>query len=102
MYSPGAAMDPAVAMAVARDTRTELARLETLAGTATRAGVECATEVVEGQLIDSILKEAGRVDAGMIIMGSHGHGAFYELLVGSVTEGVLRRSDRPVLVVPAR
>ena len=34
-------------------------------------------------------------------MGSHGHGAIYELLVGSVTEGVLRKARCPVLVVPS-
>ncbi|MEO8353471.1 MAG: universal stress protein, partial [Chthoniobacteraceae bacterium] len=40
--------------------------------------------------------------ADMIVMGSHGHGSFYELLVGSVTSGVLRDARCPVLVVPAK
>jgi nucleotide-binding universal stress UspA family protein len=34
-------------------------------------------------------------------MGTHGHGAMYNLLVGSVTEGVLKQSTRPVLLVPS-
>jgi nucleotide-binding universal stress UspA family protein len=34
-------------------------------------------------------------------MGTHGHGAMYTLLVGSVTKGVLKHSARPVLLVPA-
>jgi len=41
------------------------------------------------------------VNADFIVMGSHGHGAMYNLLVGSVTEGVLKRSTRPVLLVPS-
>jgi len=37
----------------------------------------------------------------MIVMGSHGHGALYELLVGSITQGVLKAAKCPVVVVPA-
>lgn len=31
---------------------------------------------------------------------THGHSAMYDLLVGGVTKGVLKRSARPVLLVP--
>jgi nucleotide-binding universal stress UspA family protein len=34
-------------------------------------------------------------------MGSHGHTAFYDLLVGSTTQGVLKKAPCPVLIVPA-
>jgi nucleotide-binding universal stress UspA family protein len=33
-------------------------------------------------------------------MGSHGHTAFYDLLVGSTTHGVLMRANCPVVIVP--
>jgi nucleotide-binding universal stress UspA family protein len=55
-----------------------------------------------GLVIDRIVASAGDHDAGMLVMGSHGHGALYHLLMGSVTEGVLRKVNRPVLVVPAQ
>ena len=42
-----------------------------------------------------------RVAEGHLTIGSHGHGAFYHALLGSVTEGVLRRSPCPLLIVPA-
>jgi len=35
------------------------------------------------------------------VVGSHGHGAFYDLLVGSTTHGLLLRASCPVLIVPA-
>ena len=38
--------------------------------------------------------------ADLIVMGSHGHGSVYNLLVGSVTEGVLKISKCPILLVP--
>jgi len=35
------------------------------------------------------------------VLGSHGHTAFYDLLVGSTTHGILLRAKCPVLIVPA-
>lgn len=54
-----------------------------------------------GPPVATILEEADRSGAGLVILGSHGHGALYNLLVGSVAEGVLRHSRVPVLVIPA-
>ena len=57
---------------------------------------------LHNMVVDKILQEAKKLDASLIVMGSHGHGALYHLLVGSVTEGVLKGTACPVLVVPAR
>jgi len=58
--------------------------------------------LVQGPTVEKILDEQRRLAADAIVMGSHGHGALYELLVGSVTEGVLRAATCPVVVVPTR
>lgn len=42
-------------------------------------------------------KKTGPVD--LTVMGSHGHGALLNLLMGSVTSGVLARTRTPVLVL---
>ena len=55
----------------------------------------------EGSVVEEILKTAQEISADLIVMGSHGHGPVYHLLVGSVTEGVLKAGLRPVLLVPA-
>ena len=52
-------------------------------------------------MVEEILKTAREISADLIVMGSHGHGSVYCLLVGSVTEGVLKAGERPVLLVPA-
>jgi len=36
----------------------------------------------------------------LLVVGSHGHGAVYDLLVGSICNGLLKRAAIPVLVVP--
>ena len=64
-------------------------------------GVQVAALLLPGDPVVKILEEAEKLDVDLIVMGSHGHGAIYELLVGSVTEGVLRKARRPVLVVPS-
>jgi nucleotide-binding universal stress UspA family protein len=51
---------------------------------------------------DEILAAAKERDAGLVMMGSHGHGALYHLFTGSVVTGVLKKTDRPVMVVPLR
>ena len=56
--------------------------------------------LVQGATVETILKEASKLDVDMIVVGSHGRGAMYQLLVGSVSEGVLHKSECPVLVVP--
>ena len=48
-----------------------------------------------------IALEAERHASDYIVIGSHGHGAFYDLLVGSTTGGVLRKVHCPVVIVPA-
>jgi nucleotide-binding universal stress UspA family protein len=36
------------------------------------------------------------------MLGSHGHGALFHLLIGSVSEGVIRQASCPVIIVPAK
>ncbi|WP_414661036.1 universal stress protein [Horticoccus sp. 23ND18S-11] len=54
-----------------------------------------------GAPIAHIIEQADKVDADYIVMGSHGHTALYDLLVGSTTHGVLMRAKCPVIIVPA-
>jgi nucleotide-binding universal stress UspA family protein len=48
-----------------------------------------------------ILVQAERLSADLLVMGTHGRSGFERLLLGSVTEKVLRTSRVPVLTVPA-
>ncbi len=61
------------------------------------------TETIQftGMPIGLIVEQAKKLDADYIVMGSHGHTALYDLLVGSTTHGVLMRAPCPVVIVPA-
>lgn len=57
-------------------------------------------KVVNGPVAKSILGYADDINADLIVMGSNGHSAIGELLLGSVADKVMRLSKRPVLLVP--
>lgn len=57
-------------------------------------------EIREGYPADEILKEADAVNANLIVMGTHGKGMLENTFVGSVAQKVMRRSRRPLFVVP--
>jgi nucleotide-binding universal stress UspA family protein len=62
-------------------------------------GVALASEVWEGEPWRAILEGAATVSADLVVMGTHGRTGFEHLLLGSVTEKVLRRAGCPVLTV---
>jgi len=76
--------------------------LRDLAASLETSGVEVLPLLVMGDTVDKVMEEAERIDAAVIVIGSHGHGGLHHLLLGSISEAILRRSTRPVLIVPAR
>ena len=64
-------------------------------------GIEAEYAIVEGRPVDAILAAAAARKANLIVIGTHGRRGLVRLLVGSTTEGVLRATGVPVLVVRA-
>jgi nucleotide-binding universal stress UspA family protein len=58
--------------------------------------------MIQGPTVETILDQADHHDVELIVMATHGRGMMYQVFVGSVSEGVLHRSTRPVLMVPTR
>jgi len=52
-----------------------------------------------GEPASTILDMAKELNADMIVMGTHGKRGLERLLLGSVAEQILRRSECPVLIV---
>lgn len=66
------------------------------------AGVHVDVIVEVGQAIPHILSTAAATRADLIVLGTHGASGFEHLLLGSVTEKILRKAPCPVLTVPPR
>jgi nucleotide-binding universal stress UspA family protein len=66
------------------------------------AGLKTRVEVREGIIESVIVELAQSLPADLIVMGTHGVKGFERLMLGSVTERVLRRASCPVLTVPRR
>lgn len=74
--------------------------LSRLARSCAKRGVKVRAFLRHGYPAGQILSQAR--GAQCIVLGSHGHGAVYNLVAGSTAQGVLHRARCPVLVVPAR
>ncbi len=64
---------------------------------AQEVGVPVDTILHEGQPVPTIVEFAK--DHDLVVMGTHGRGGLEKLILGSVTEGVLHRTEKPVLVI---
>jgi len=56
--------------------------------------------VVEGTPAQTILREAERIGADLIVLGDRGYSPLNELLIGSVAHKVMMTTKIPVLLVP--
>ncbi len=68
-------------------------------GELVRAGLNVKDHVRVGNVPEEIISTAEDNDVSLIAMSPHGKGWLKELLVGSTTCAVVRRANRPVLVV---
>ena len=88
-------------------SRDEAAYLEQEAGrylaewveSAAAGGLQVEARVVQGEPAEAINEVAEELDVDLIAMGTHGHSELRHVLVGSVTEDVVRNGDVPVLLV---
>jgi len=83
---------------------TEALRARTMAACQAiiAAGTAVDVAVLRGEPVQLVLDMADSLPADLIVMGTHGASGFRRLLLGSVTEKVLRRATCPVLTVPPR
>lgn len=63
-------------------------------------GIAVETILRHGPPVTGILEEADKAKADFIVIGSHGHGKLYDLLVGSTASGLLKRAKCAVIILP--
>ncbi len=64
-----------------------------------RQKIEAEFVAKVGQAAEQIAAQAKKGDYELLIMGSHGHGSFGNLVLGSVATKVMAGCDAPVLLI---
>jgi nucleotide-binding universal stress UspA family protein len=64
------------------------------------SGIDIKGLLSQGSIVDVILQKSKQLGIDIIIVGTHGHGGVHHMIFGSVSEGVLRNTSCPVLVIP--
>ncbi len=62
--------------------------------------VESQDAIKEGDAAQNIVDHVKDHHINLVVMSTHGHGGVRRLLMGSVTDRVIRSCEAPVLVVP--
>lgn len=75
------------------------AALKTIQERAAAGGLTAETHLLDGSPGSSVVQEADKLGADLIVLGSSGLGGVLEALLGSVSRYVLQHTRVPVLVV---
>ena len=61
---------------------------------------EIVIEICKGYPAEEILRMADKLNCDVIFMGTHGKGILSQTFLGSMTKKVLRRTRKPVVIIP--
>jgi len=71
----------------------EVQRIGEMGGTVTRSHLR------QGRTFEEVIKLGDEIDAGLLLVGSHGYRGLRRMLMGSQSEDIVHHANRPVLVV---
>lgn len=87
---------------IASELRHEHQFLQRLAQCLRDREIDASALLTEGATSDTILEESQRLDADLVVVGSHGHGLLYRALLDGTGERLLGESECPIMFVPER
>ncbi len=85
---------------VAKELRDEHRQLQEYTDQLREAGVDAKAILARGPTVETLLEMAEKQEADLIVVGSHGRGMVAEMMLGSVSQGLIRAGRWPVTVVP--
>jgi nucleotide-binding universal stress UspA family protein len=98
-YAPGGGVVPSPVL-TAEDRQALLEAMRQFAMGEVGGDVGIELDIAEDATAAGILAKAAQMRADLLVMGTHGRAGFERLVLGSVTEKVLRKATCPVLTVP--
>jgi nucleotide-binding universal stress UspA family protein len=88
-----------VSLPTPQDREALLASMRGFAA-AIKSDVPLRFEIAEGNPASEIVERSSAIPSDLIVMGTHGRSGLEHLVLGSVTEKVIRKARCPVLTVP--
>ncbi|MDY7014604.1 MAG: universal stress protein [Cyanobacteriota bacterium] len=86
---------------IARQFWDEHRQLQERAEELRQKEIDAIALLLQGPTVETIVTEANKLAANLIVVGSHGRRGLDRVLVGSVSSGILQKAPCPVFVIPA-
>lgn len=64
------------------------------------SGVSVSAQQLEQADVEKVVALCHSLEADLIVVGTHHHGALYQFFIGTYTADILKKAHCPVLVVP--
>lgn len=92
---------PTVMEAASPETvASDRAKLAEMQESLAKFGIESTADQLTDGSADAVIDEIKKLNADLVIVGTHRHGALYNLFVGSVASEIMKRMTFPLLLVP--
>ena len=85
---------------IAEQYHKEHRELGGLAAEARQQGIAATALLVQGSAVEKLIQERERLQADLMVVGSHGRSAMLQLMVGSTSEGLIRKARCPIMIIP--
>lgn len=84
----------------AQELRHEHQELQELANALSLQGLVCEALLVQGPTVKTILEEANRLQADLLIVGTQEHGFMHNLFSESTSLELFKKTNIPLLTIP--
>ncbi len=84
----------------ADELREEHRQLQTMSNMFLDKKIESAALLIQGSTVETVLKEAKKLHADLLIVGNHKHSFLHNLLSESVSLELLKNGNIPLLTIP--
>lgn len=84
----------------AEEFREEHRNLQEICKNFISENVHAEALLIQGSTVETVLKEAQKLDIGLLIVGTHKHSFLYNLLNENVSTELLKKAEIPMLTIP--
>src|SRR5690606_21432080 len=84
----------------AEELREEHRNLQNICQAFIDPEIECEALLIQGSTVESVLNEAKKLNADLLIVGTHKHSFLYNLLSENVSLKLLKSAEMPLLAIP--